>query len=891
MGAYAIGRAEYVTPDARTERESALCLRFTMKKLGLALSGGGFRASLFHLGLLRFLRDAGILSQVTHITSVSGGSIMAAHLILNWDRYNGGTSEFDAAAAEFLSFVRLDVRNRIVRRFPLTNTLRLPYRLLGRSVRRLTRSGLLEYHYERHLYGDKSLFELPEKPQLHILATNLSEGCLCSFNRNGLLMVRRQPGGTFRLDRVHAGLATVAMAVAASSAFPGFFPPLELTGAEVGADAGEFGRQAYTDGGVFDNLGVRMFHCLERSLLADRPLCRTDFVDFQATIEALLEASKSSNETPLRRLAQILLVACRQPDLLLLPAGAASNGPATAAAVETGPPARLPQPPDSSRPAMAGNEDIILSALSNILRHYQFGLDPLFAGLKPMKPAADALLRASRLSGQALGAADHFWLNRHLLEAAFRQATGRACFRRISSGLDGVLVSDVGKPMEVQSNRRAGGLIRTAMRASDILMDRVWQLEIESFQDMQGFVFAAVTDVVEPPEDPTALHPEIQRRLATIRTDLDRFSPLEISSLVRHGYCVGRKACRAHTDLFGADLPAEAPWEPIAAQRSTTLAIPVLGNLKGSTKAPAAATTDARTLQGSSVRSIWSTLLDRRDWVSYVYVPIIMPILVLLPYVATTTYRHSHRLSQIVKSFSQSTSDLDTLNEMLENKSVAWSGEHAQRVRSLDEPNLQGFQILQDSRIFDLRAWQPRLSGAQDSAARVYRRLKVVKQSESMGNNLLRLHLLPTSPKTLVRFPAQQLQPRLRMSDVEGSVPGQEECRWEVSFDFQGVPPGEFVDLIVEELSPGQYLEGGQNASAIPFLVQAETAELTTWILMPKGREYRNFRISRHETGKPEKSESVRVVTEYLAEDFTILAFKLLALKPGWTYAITWLYK
>ena len=60
-----------------------------MKKLGLALSGGGFRATLYHLGLVRFLRDAGILPQVTHITSVSGGSIMAAHLVLNWDRYNG----------------------------------------------------------------------------------------------------------------------------------------------------------------------------------------------------------------------------------------------------------------------------------------------------------------------------------------------------------------------------------------------------------------------------------------------------------------------------------------------------------------------------------------------------------------------------------------------------------------------------------------------------------------------------------------------------------------------------------------------------------------------------------------------------------------------------------
>ena len=96
-----------------------------MNRLGLALSGGGFRAMLYHLGLVRFLRDAGILSQVTHITSVSGGSIIAAHLVLNWDRYNGSPNEFDAAASELLSFVRLDVRNRIARRFPLCLPVRL----------------------------------------------------------------------------------------------------------------------------------------------------------------------------------------------------------------------------------------------------------------------------------------------------------------------------------------------------------------------------------------------------------------------------------------------------------------------------------------------------------------------------------------------------------------------------------------------------------------------------------------------------------------------------------------------------------------------------------------------------------------------------------------------
>src|SRR5215203_1450044 len=120
-------------------------------KIGLALSGGGFRATLYHLGLVRFLRDAGALTRVTHITSVSGGSILAAHLALHWDRYTGSANDFDAAAAEVLAFVRLDVRNRIVRRFLLAEPVRWLQGLLHvGSGRRLTRAGLLEAHYRRY---------------------------------------------------------------------------------------------------------------------------------------------------------------------------------------------------------------------------------------------------------------------------------------------------------------------------------------------------------------------------------------------------------------------------------------------------------------------------------------------------------------------------------------------------------------------------------------------------------------------------------------------------------------------------------------------------------------------------------------------------------------------
>ena len=44
---------------------------------------------------------------------------------------------------------------------------------------------------------------------------------------------------------------------------------------------------------------------------------------------------------------------------------------------------------------------------------------------------------------------------------------------------------------------------------------------------------------------------------------------------------------------------------------------------------------------------------------------------------------------------------------------------------------------------------------------------------------------------------------------------------------------------------------------------------------------YRGFRILKWETGKPESVEQVKVVNEYLADDSTILAYKLLSVKAG----------
>jgi len=863
-----------------------------MKKFGLALSGGGFRATLYHLGLIRFLRDAGLLSKVTHITSVSGGSIMAAHLVLNWKRYTGTETEFDEAADELLSFVQLDIRNRILRRFPLAIPLGWVRRLIGKSNRKLTRAGLLERHYEKFLYGDVSLFEMPTTPKLHLLTTNLSEGCLCSFHRDGLLMARGHVHEGLHIDKIHTGLATVSMAVAASSAFPGFFPPLELSSADVGVTGGDFGRQAYTDGGVYDNLGVRMFRSLERHILVDEPLSRNDFLDIRSALDALRAASVSTEKTVLRRLAEILGEAERASEdtplrqLAIVLEEALRHSELFESAVATNADPGAGSTSDNAPNSM----DQILSRLRGVLCHYQFQHEPLFTGLKLSDPTASAFLKASHIGPHNIGAGDQFWLNRHLLDAAFREATGKGCFTRLNSGLDCVIVSDVGRHIQVVKSS-GGGLIRSALRSSDILMNRVWQLENETFKSSREFVFARVTDVIEPEEDPTAPHPEIQRHLGGIRTDLDQFSPLEISSLVRHGYCVCRRICRTRPDVFGKDLPGGPPWEPASTRKATVSAGAESAPPSPSRRERTAITADARALQASATRRFWSRLFDPRDWVSYVYVPILVPTMLFLPYVALHSYQRFVRLNNLTLSYAQGSPDLAQLDRMLEQDPMKpWKGVAIEEGHDSVPPDLSGFKVLADSRITDLRAWNPAAAGSvnPDSRVYVYRRVSVVKMPEHKGPALFAVRLILAGAEGEVRFPpGQTLQGKV----VKTLLPDGKTYRWDAIFDFTKAPAATPTDVIIEIQSPGIFLRGGESATGMGFAIEAETAELAQWVLMPKGRKYENFRYIYYKKDQPETAGEKKFYTQYLAKDHSILAFKLLSLDPGYEHEISWNYE
>jgi NTE family protein len=234
------------------------------EEIGLALSGGGFRAALFALGTLWRLNDCGWLPRLNRIASVSGGSITSAYLGMQWKHLkfdsHGVAPEFDAIIAEPIErFCSLNIDIACGLKGLLT-----PGRTVGDYVARA---------YEKNLYRHEdgvpaSLRDLPplgDGPEFILYATNLQTGSSVRFTHAGI--------SDYRLGSLPDADIKLAQAVGASSAFPPFLSPVQLkTKSELwrgaGRDVGmnlEFlrSRLILSDGGVYDNLGTEAIlgHC------------------------------------------------------------------------------------------------------------------------------------------------------------------------------------------------------------------------------------------------------------------------------------------------------------------------------------------------------------------------------------------------------------------------------------------------------------------------------------------------------------------------------------------------------------------------------------------------------------------------------------------------------
>jgi NTE family protein len=228
------------------------------KGIALCLSGGGFRAALFHVGALRRLNELGVLSEVDTISSVSGGSIVSSHLaqrIGSWPQRGKVIADWETRVEE--PFRALSRRN--LRTWPIVKRL-LPWNWLRSS----TAIEALQGSYDRHLEGLK-LTSLPDRPRFIFCATDMVFGVNWVFDSG--------PHGaqSGRLGDYEAGYLSpapawpVARAVAGSSCFPPVFAPLPMHLQPEDLRDGEYKkldrdklvkRISLTDGGAYDNLGL-----------------------------------------------------------------------------------------------------------------------------------------------------------------------------------------------------------------------------------------------------------------------------------------------------------------------------------------------------------------------------------------------------------------------------------------------------------------------------------------------------------------------------------------------------------------------------------------------------------------------------------------------------------
>jgi len=241
---------QYEATDAAASPATTIAERYRPERgragTALCLSGGGFRATLFHLGALRRLNETGVLAKLDTVSSVSGGSIMAAMLATR--------APWPVSAPIPPDIWERDIAAP-VRAFASRN-MRTPA-ILGRLLRPWNTSAGVRGLRTRYAAGlsPAKLAALPERPRFVFCATDLYHGVNFVFERGRV--------GDYKLGYVSPPPADwdVARAVAASSCFPPVFNPLPLD-IPVGSfkrGRGETPADAdvrLNDGGLYDNLGL-----------------------------------------------------------------------------------------------------------------------------------------------------------------------------------------------------------------------------------------------------------------------------------------------------------------------------------------------------------------------------------------------------------------------------------------------------------------------------------------------------------------------------------------------------------------------------------------------------------------------------------------------------------
>lgn len=232
------------------------------QKIGLALSGGGYRAAAYHIGTLRALNRLGIRDNIDVVSSVSGGSITSAYYALHKDDYN----DFEQSLIQKLQKgVLLSSIVNLVVIILLTGLsiwlvgwwMLLPWLLLlffcGYYL--LPFSFWIKKSYDSLFFGKSKLSDFPAKPLIAINSTDVATGTLFTFSQ--IKMAGYKYEGENKKIIFNQEEFPVADAVMASSCVPFAFSPIKISKKyhNVPFKKGEE-KPLLVDGGLYDNQGA-----------------------------------------------------------------------------------------------------------------------------------------------------------------------------------------------------------------------------------------------------------------------------------------------------------------------------------------------------------------------------------------------------------------------------------------------------------------------------------------------------------------------------------------------------------------------------------------------------------------------------------------------------------
>ena len=215
--------------------------------IGLCFSGGGFRASFYALGVLRYLAEAGHLNDVVAISAVSGGSIATAATGDKWTKFQAAGGDGAAFLAQIDKPFRDTVMGTNIRRKWMLGS-------VGALIPRTGgRGGAYARALSKSLYEHDRMADLPRDPDFILTATDLTKG----------RALRIAPGFTGSYDYGYVEPTPTAIklgdAVAASAAFPPSFTVVYLRTGKLPFPKAAPDPLSLVDGGVYDNLGLEWF--------------------------------------------------------------------------------------------------------------------------------------------------------------------------------------------------------------------------------------------------------------------------------------------------------------------------------------------------------------------------------------------------------------------------------------------------------------------------------------------------------------------------------------------------------------------------------------------------------------------------------------------------------